>query len=123
METFAEFLAEIDDPQHRARMEEVLAWVTEKFPDLEPVIKWNQPMFTAHDTYIIGFSAAKHHLSVAPEEAGIDEFLDEIEQAGLDHTKNLVRMKWNHPVDFSLIEKMIEFNIEDKADYSKFWRG
>ena len=47
-------------------------------------------MFTDHDTFIIGFSVAKHHLAVAPEQAGIHHFVDEIEQAGYDHTKELV---------------------------------
>jgi hypothetical protein len=28
MEVFAEYLARMDHPQHRARMEEVLDWVT-----------------------------------------------------------------------------------------------
>jgi len=45
-----------------------------------------------------------------------------IVQAGYDHTKQLVRIKWDSPVDFSLLEKMIEFNILDKADCSTFWR-
>ncbi len=33
MEVFAEYLAHIDNPQHRDRTEEVLAWVTKKFPN------------------------------------------------------------------------------------------
>ena len=122
MEVFAEYLAGIDNPEHLARTEEVLGWVTKKFPNLVPKIAWNQPMFTDHGTYIIGFSVAKLHLAVAPESAGIIHFSDEIVQAGYDHTKQLVRMKWNRPVDFSLLEKMIEFNITDKADCSTFWR-
>ncbi|WP_045522792.1 iron chaperone [Neobacillus niacini] len=122
MEVFAEFLEHIGNPQHRDRTEEVLAWVSKKFPNLEPAIKWNQPMFTDHGTYIIGFSVAKHHLAVAPEEAGINHFSDKIVQAGYDHTKGLVRLPWDSPVDFSLLDKMIEFNILDKADCSTFWR-
>ncbi|RCX23715.1 hypothetical protein DFP94_1011317 [Fontibacillus phaseoli] len=122
MEAFAEYLAKIDNPQHRARTEEVLAWVTKKYPNLVPQIAWNQPMFTDHGTYIIGFSVSKQHLAVAPERAGINQFLDEIVQAGYDHTKELIRIKWGSPVDFSLLEKMIEFNISDKADCSTFWR-
>jgi len=50
------------------------------------------------------------------------QFEDEIVQAGHDHTKELVRFKWNSPVDFSLLEKMIEFNIADKAECTTFWR-
>lgn len=122
MGVFAEYLASIDDPNHRDRTEEVLAWVTEKFPKLVPVIKWNQPMFTDHGTYIIGFSVSKKHMAVAPEQKAINHFTDEIVQAGYDHTKELMRIKWNSPVDFSLLEKMIEFNISDKAGYTTFWR-
>lgn len=122
MEVFAEYLAHIDNPEHRERTEEVLAWVTKKFPELMPKMAWNQPMFTDHGTFIIGFSIAKHHLAVAPERVVIQHFSDEIVQAGYDHTKELVRIRWERPVDFSLLEKMIEFNIKDKADCTTFWR-
>ncbi|MCY9513773.1 iron chaperone [Paenibacillus apiarius] len=122
MEVFAEFLAKIDNPVHRDRTEEVLAWVTKTFPNLMPKIAWNQPMFTDHGTFIIGFSVSKNHLAVGPERAGIVHFSDEIVQAGYEHTQQLVRIRWDRPVDFSLLEKMIEFNILDKADCSTFWR-
>ncbi len=122
MEAFTEYLARIDNPQHLARMEEVLDWVTRRFPNLMPKIAWNQPMFTDHGTFIIGFSVAKQHMAVAPEKAGINHFSDEIVQAGYDHTKELVRIRWDSTVDLSLLEKIIEFNIMDKAECSTFWR-
>ncbi|OMF17900.1 iron chaperone [Paenibacillus amylolyticus] len=122
METFAEFIARIDNPEHQARTEEVLNWITEKFPNLKQKIAWNQPMFTDHETFIIGFSVSKQHLAVAPEKAGMIRFSEEITQAGYDHTKELVRMKWKQEIDFSLLERMIEFNIADKAECSTFWR-
>ncbi|MEO2213244.1 iron chaperone [Paenibacillus amylolyticus] len=122
METFAEFIARIDNPEHQARTEEVLNWITEKFPNLKQKIAWNQPMFTDHETFIIGFSVSKQHLAVAPEKAGIIRFSEEITQAGYDHTKELIRMKWKQEIDFSLLERMIEFNIADKAECSTFWR-
>ncbi len=122
MEAFATYLDGIHNPQHRARTEEILTWVAEKYPSLEPKIAWNQPMFTDHGTYIIGFSVSKHHLAVAPEKAGMNHVADAIAQVGYDHTKELVRIKWEDPVEFSLLEKMIEFNIWDKADCKTFWR-
>ncbi|CAG9623675.1 iron chaperone [Sutcliffiella rhizosphaerae] len=122
MEVFAEVLKKVDNPEHRERMEELLTWVSEEFPSLSPVVKWNQPMFTDRDTYIIGFSASKKHVAVAPEQIGISHFLEEIEEAGFDHTKELVRFKWNSPFDYDLLKKMIEFNIVDKADCTTFWR-
>ncbi|GIO44378.1 iron chaperone [Paenibacillus apis] len=122
MELFGEFLSKIDNPLHRARMEEVLSWVMEKFPDVEPAVKWNQPMFTDHGTYIIGFSASKKHMSVSPEQAGMSRFSEEISEAGYEQTKELMRIPWNQTVNYSLLEKMIEFNILDKAGCSTFWR-
>lgn len=122
MEVFAEFLSRIDNPQHLARTEEVLGWVSKKFPTLLPVMKWNQPMYTDHGTFIIGFSVAKHHLAVSPETAGIVHFSAEIVQAGYTHTQQLIRLPWDRPVDFTLLEKMIEYNILDKANCSTFWR-
>jgi uncharacterized protein len=122
LETLEDYVGQIDNPQHRGRMEEVLTWVKEKFPNLESRIAWNQPMFTDHGTYIIGFSISKKHLAVAPEAVGINHFSDDIVQAGYDYTKQLVRIPWEKPIDFSLLERIIKFNIADKLDCTTFWR-
>ncbi|MCM3611818.1 iron chaperone [Planococcus sp. MERTA32b] len=122
MEIFEEFLQGIDDPSQRDRTQEILAWTAKTFPHLEPVIKWNQPLFTDYGTYIIGFSVAKKHMSVAPEQAAMNRFEGEIEKAGYEHTKELYRIKWKDPVHYDLLEKLIEFNISDKADCTTFWR-
>lgn len=79
-------------------------------------------MFTDHGTFIIGFSVAKHHLAVAPERAGIVRFSDEIVRAGYEHSKKLLRIRWGQPVDYALLERIIAFNIADKADCTSFWR-
>ncbi|WP_301108918.1 iron chaperone [Sporosarcina sp.] len=122
MEVFREYLAGIDSPDQRDRVEKILTWVTTKFPDLKPQIKWNTPMFSDHGTFIIGFSTAKQHISVSPEPAGITHFADDIAQAGYSATNGLFRIQWNEPVNYKLIEKLIEFNIQDKVDYTSFWR-
>lgn len=122
MEVFQEYLTRMDNPDHRDQTEEILAWVATKFPNLLPLIKWNTPMFSDHGTYIIGFSTSKHHLSVSPEEVGIAHFADDIAQAGYSATKGLFRIPWNAPVNYELLEKMIAFNILDKAQHSTFWR-
>lgn len=122
MDIFTEYLSSIDHPQHRARTEEVFDWVTSKYPNLAHKIAWNQPMFTDHGTFIIGFSVSKKHLAVAPEKAGMEHFSEEIEQAGYDHTKELIRIPWDDPVDYALLQKLIEFNMLDKAECTTFWR-
>ena len=122
MEAFEEYLTKIENPEYRARLKEILGWIMKKYPNLVPKVAWNQPMFTDHGTCIIGFSVSKQHMAVAPEGAAIDKFPNEIAQAGYDCTKGLMRIRWDKPVDFSLLEKMIEFNIMDKADDTTFWR-
>ncbi len=122
IDVFTEYLLSIDNLEYRTRMEEVLNWIHNKFPTLEPKIAWNQPMFTDHGTYIIGFSVSKKHMAVAPESAGIEKFSKQIVQAGYDFTKQLVRMPWDSELNYSLLEEMIQFNIEDKANCSTFWR-
>lgn len=121
MKVFADYLAKLE-PEQKERLTEVLQWVRDKYPNLEPRIAWNQPMFTDHGTYIIGFSAAKRHMSVAPEQAGIAQFSKDIAEGGYEHTKELVRFRWDQPMDYKLLAGMIEFNVLDKADCSTFWR-
>ncbi|MCC4722721.1 iron chaperone [Salinicoccus sp. RF5] len=122
MSVFEEFISGIDDSDHRERMEEVLSWVHDEYPNMERVVKWNQPMFTDHGTYIIGFSVAKKHMSVAPENKAIEEFGSALEEVGYVHTRQIFRIPWDREVDYALLKKIIEFNIEAKAGVETFWR-
>ncbi|GAE33724.1 iron chaperone [Halalkalibacter akibai] len=122
MEVFSEFIAGIDDPTHREKTEEVLTWIKNKYSNLNTEMKWNQPMFTHHGTFIIGLSVSKKHIAVAPESVTITHVEEDIVKAGYDYTKELIRIPWNAPVDYPLLEKMIEFNIWDKANCTTFWR-
>lgn len=122
MEVFEEYLSKIENEAHRSRMREVLAWVKDTFPTLAPKIAWNQPMFTDHGTFIMGFSAAKGHFAVSPEAQGIAAFSDDIAKSGYGQTSNLFRIKWDEPIDFPLLERIIRYNIDDKKDCATFWR-
>lgn len=122
MDVFADFLAGIDNPSHRGKTEEVFNWIRSKYPQIKPELKWNQPMFTDHGTFIIGFSLSKKHLAVAPERVTIAHIEDDLEKAGYDYTKELIRIPWKSPIEYTLLEKMIEFNIFDKANCTTFWR-
>ena len=116
------FLDGIDEQDKRKRMEDILSYIKKTFPQLKEEMKWNQPMFTDHGTFIIGFSVAKGHISVAPESAVISLFEKEIDASGYSHTRELFRIKWTDKVDFDLLHKLIANNIEDKKDMTSFWR-
>ena len=122
MENFVDYLDAIQDVEQRERLREVLNWVIQKFPRLESKIAWNQPMFTDHGTFIIGFSVSRQHFAVSPEVKGIETFSDEIVESGYSHGKNIFRIKWDDPVDYTLLERMIQFNIDDKKECTGFWR-
>ncbi|AZB41751.1 iron chaperone [Bacillus sp. FJAT-42376] len=122
MDVFTDYLAGIENSEHRSRTEEILSWISNQFPNLQPQIKWNTPMFTDHGTFILGIATAKQHLSVSPEEAGIAHFAGDISNAGYSFTKGLFRIPWNKPVNYELLEKVIAFNIQEKADYTHFFR-
>lgn len=122
MEAFEPFLQKIDNPEHRARVEEVLSWVMAAFAQLETRIAWNQPMFTDHGTFIFALSVAKAHMALSPEGAGMSRFFDELAQAGYQPTSMLFRIKWGQPVDYELLRRIIQWNIEDKKECATFWR-
>jgi len=122
MEAFKSFLESIDNEEHKEKMTTLLEWVAETFPNLETTVKWNQPMFTNHGTFIIAFSKAKAHFSVAPEAKALNQFTTKIETAGYSQTNNLFRVKWSQDIDFSLLKAIIQYNIDDKAECTTFWR-
>lgn len=122
METFQDYLDTIEEPAHKEKLTEILDWIKQEFPDLNTRIAWNQPMFTHHETFIIGFSTAKKHIAVAPEHAGIMKFAEKIEAAGYTYTSQLFRIQWNQPVNYTLLKEIITFNMEEKAEYTSFWR-
>lgn len=122
IQVFQEVLDKIDDSQHRQRMREILEWVAKNYPQLEPVVKWNQPMFQHHGTFIVGFSTSKKHFAFTPEAHTISVFEDRLAKSGLSHTKMIIRVPWDADVPYDLMGEVIEFNIEDKADTTSFWR-
>jgi uncharacterized protein YdhG (YjbR/CyaY superfamily) len=123
MEAFPAVLNGIANPAHRARIEEVLAWVAGRFPQLGTRVAWGQPMFTHHDTIILSLKPSKKHLGIVPETLAIEHFADRIAAAGYESTHMIIRIPWDKPVDYALLEALIEYNIRDKADCKTFWRA
>ena len=120
--TLDEFLATIPDDDNRARMVDVLVWVGLTYPELKLRIAWNQPMFTHHGTYIIGFSAASKHMAMAPERATMIRFEPVMRERGTDFGTTLARQPWNKPFDYELLDAFIQDQLTDKRDVTSFWR-
>ncbi|PRQ12590.1 hypothetical protein C1Y63_00590 [Corynebacterium sp. 13CS0277] len=120
--TLEEYMDTVADGIATERMTEVLDWVRSHYPDLELRIAWNQPMFTHHGTFIVGFSSASKHLSIAPERATMVHFQQLLDERGVDRGKMFIRQPYTTDVDYELLGQLIDFQIEDKRDCTTFWR-
>ena len=120
IKTLDEFLATIPNANNRARMVEVLDWVAQHYPELELRIAWNQPMFTHHGTYIIGFSAASKHMAMAPERATMIRFESVMRERGTDIGTMLACQPWRFA--YELLDAFIQHQLTEKQDITSFWR-
>ncbi|VDG19570.1 hypothetical protein [Lactobacillus sp. CBA3606] [Lactiplantibacillus mudanjiangensis] len=119
---FSDFINAIDDPDHREKFITVLNWVKSTFPNLTSRFAWNQPMFTDHGTFIVGFSIAKPHFNVALEFLTLEHFREMITTQGDHTTKMFWQIKFTQPVNYDLLERTIQYNLTTKADITSFWR-
>ena len=108
IKTLDEYLETIPNDDNRARMVDVLVWVGLTYPELERRIAWNQPMFTHHGTYIIGFSAASKHMAMAPERATMIRFEQVMREHGTDFGTMLARQPWTKPFNYELLNAFIQ---------------
>ena len=122
IKTLDEYLATIPNGDNRARIVDVLVWVGLAYPQLELRIAWNQPIFTHYGTYIIGFSAASKHMSIAPERATMIRFEQLMRERGTDFGKMFARQPWNKPFDYELLDAFIQHQLAEKQDITSFWR-
>ena len=120
--TLDEFLATIPSADNRERMVDVVVWVGLTYPELKLRIAWNQPMFTHHGTYIIGFSAAAKHMAMAPERATMIRFEPVMRERGTDFGTMFARQPWGKPFDYELLNAFIQHQLEEKRDITSFWR-
>ncbi|MDZ7834654.1 MAG: DUF1801 domain-containing protein [Alkalibacterium sp.] len=111
METFEDYLQTIADDEMKLKLADIYKHVEGGFPDLGKRIAWNQPMYTDHGTFIIAFSAAKNHISVAPEKVALRQFKEQIEDSGYELLKETFKIKRTQPVNYELIDKLIAFNV------------
>jgi uncharacterized protein YdhG (YjbR/CyaY superfamily) len=122
MKTFEQFMSDINHPEHEQKLQSLFDWIVTTYPHLKMEFKWNQPMFTDHGTFILGFSTAKNHFSVAPEGHSMDVFDKAIGQAGYERTKMLFKIKWNQDINYDLFKEIIDYNIKTKQETTTFWR-
>ncbi|GMA09090.1 hypothetical protein GCM10025886_22410 [Tetragenococcus halophilus subsp. flandriensis] len=122
MQNLEDYIASIEKKEHQEKFTTLTNAVYSKFPQLQLVFKWNEPMFVYKETFIISFIKTKKHITVSPEVAGIKQFFDRITACGYSMGKSTFRIKWEEAIDYPLLYDIIQFNLDEKQDYPTFWR-
>jgi uncharacterized protein len=99
------------DPEQAKTMKKIFKAIQSKFPKLELVIAWNQPMLKNGDEYIFGISAATNHINIAPWD---QQILKEFSPYFTDYriTKKTIALPNDWPVDEKILQKMIKASIK-----------
>lgn len=107
----AEFFASLD-PTRATTAKAIFSAITTRFPELELVIAWNQPMLRTNGQYVIGLSAAKHHLLLNPFSADVlDVLADELSTYTVN--KHTIRVPIDWEVDEDLLNTMVAARIAE----------
>jgi len=88
--------------------------IGERYPELELVIAWNQPMLrNAHD-YVFGLSCSTHHLTINPfTRLVLDELAEQL--ADYDVLKYTIRLPLDYEIDKELLWHMVRIRLDEIA--------
>ena len=106
-ETPKDFFASLE-PIKAKTMRKIFSVIKKKYPKLELVIAWNQPVLKDVDRYVFGCSASKNHLLIAPWNTAVLKKLKK-ELSGYEVNKKTVRV----PVDWKVDEKLLLAMIKE----------
>lgn len=90
------------DSEKARTMKQIFRVIQDKYPNLELVIAWNQPMLKLADKYVFGCSASKNHLTIAPWDSKVLEKL-ESKLDGYVVNKKTVQV----PIDWKIDERLL----------------
>ena len=102
------------DPQQAKKVKEIIKVITSKYPDLELVIAWNQPMLKSGTEYVFGASVSTNHISIAPWGDVLKNFGAKFEKIdGVRVTKKTIAIPNDWVVDSKLIQSMIAARLKE----------
>ena len=108
-ETPADYFKSIK-PEQAKTMKKIFKAIQSKFPSLELVIAWNQPMLKSGNEYIFGASAATNHILIAPwNQKVLKDFSPHFSEYRVN--KKTIALPNDWPVDEKLLQKMIKASI------------
>jgi len=101
------------NPEQRKTIKAIFAAITSKYPKLELVIAWNQPILRLDKKYIFGVSTTKNYLLLAPFNTDvIDAFRPKLRAYTVNKKTFAVPNDW--AVDAKLLQGMVKMQLVEK---------
>ena len=107
------YLAQFDEVR-AGTARRILETIEERFPGLERVVAWNQPMLKSGDEYVFGLSVLTGHLLLGPWG---DHAIDAVRHLldGYQVNKKTVKVPVDWEVDGDLLAAMVEHRLAELA--------
>lgn len=110
-ETPKDYFATLDAKQVKT-VKAIFRAITSKYPDLELVIAWNQPMLRSGKDYIFGVSAATNHILMAPFSKDVlEKFAPKMKD--LDVNKKTIGIPSDWAVDAKLLQSIVKARLAE----------
>ena len=110
-DTMSDYLGKIDKTQAKT-IKAIFAAIRKKYPKLEPVIAWNQPMLKSGDQYVFGVSTTKSYLLLGPwSKNAITVFAKELKDYKTNKKTIEVPSDWK--VDATLLQKLVKARLAE----------
>ena len=99
-------------PEQAKTVKAILKAIQTKYPKLELVIAWNQPMLREGTKYVFGVSASKNYLLMAPWST---EVLDTLRPKLTDYkvNKKTIQIPSDWEVDSKLLHQMVKARLAE----------
>ena len=113
-ETPAEYYKTLD-PKQAKTVKAIFKAITTKYPDLELVIAWNQPMLKDATKYVFGVSVATNHILMAPWSKDVlEKFAPKFaKMEELDVKKKTIGVPNDWKVDTKLLQDMVKARLAE----------
>jgi uncharacterized protein YdhG (YjbR/CyaY superfamily) len=109
--TPGDYFKTLDRTQART-VRAIFTAITTKYPDLELVIAWNQPMLRSEGKYIFGVSVARNHILLAPwSKDVIEKFRPKMKD--LDVKRKTIGVPNDWKVDEKLLQAMTKARMAE----------
>ncbi len=112
--TVDEYLAPFDETK-RATVHAILNTITSKYPKMETVIAWNQPMLKLNGQYIFGVMVLTNHILIAPWSKDVlEQFAPRLTDYKVNKKTIQVPVDWKP--DAKLLRDMAAARIAETTD-------